>query len=58
MEGKYRNGENAMPYRVTQEDILSLGVDAAAVSVEISLSISSFPVCRAVADAEGSTPSA
>ena len=47
-----------MPYRVTQEDILSLGVDAAAVSVEISLSISSFPVCRAVAEAGGAALSA
>ena len=46
------------PYRVTQEDILSLGVDAAAVSVEISLSISSFPVCRAVAEAGGAALSA
>lgn len=42
-----------MPYRVTQEDILSLHTDAAAVSVELSLEISSTPVCRSVSAAGG-----
>lgn len=42
-----------MAHRVTQENILSLSVDGAAVSVEISLEISPFPVCRAVAEAGG-----
>jgi O-acetyl-ADP-ribose deacetylase (regulator of RNase III) len=42
-----------MSYRATQEDILSLHTDAAAVSVEISLEISPFPVCRALAAAGG-----
>ncbi|MBQ3481181.1 MAG: macro domain-containing protein [Oscillospiraceae bacterium] len=42
-----------MAYCVTQEDILSLRADAAAVSVEISLEISPFPVCLAVAEAGG-----
>ena len=42
-----------MSHRVTQEDILSLPVDGAAVSVEISLEISPFPVCLAVAAAGG-----
>ena len=42
-----------MPYRVTQEDILSLAVDAAALSVEISMEISSAPVCRALSACGG-----
>ena len=42
-----------MSYRVTQEDILSLRADAAALSVEISLEISHFPVCQALAAAGG-----
>lgn len=42
-----------MSYRVTQEDILSLHTDAAAVSVEISLDICSTPVCRVVSEAGG-----
>ena len=47
-----------MPHRVTQDDILSLSVDGAAVSVEISLEISPFPVCRTVAEAGGEALSA
>ena len=47
-----------MPYRVTQEDILSQSVDAAAVSVEISLEVSPFSVCRAIAEAGGAALSA
>ena len=42
-----------MSCRVTQEDILSLRADAAALSVEISLEISHFPVCQALAAAGG-----
>ena len=42
-----------MAYRVTQEDILSLRTDAAALSVEISLEISPFPVCQTLAAAGG-----
>ena len=44
-----------MAYRVTQEDILSLRTDAAALSVEISLEISPFPVCQTLAAAGGET---
>ena len=44
-----------MAYCVTQEDILSLRADAAAVSVEISLEISPFPVCQTLAAAGGET---
>ena len=42
-----------MPFRVTQEDILSLSVDAAAFSVEISMEISPTPVCRALSASGG-----
>lgn len=42
-----------MSYRVTQESILSLLADAAAVSVSISLEISQTPVCQEIAAAGG-----
>ena len=42
-----------MSYQVTQEDILSLHTGAAAVSVEISMEISSTPVCRRDSEAGG-----
>ena len=42
-----------MSYRVTQENILSLSADAAALSVEMSLDISPSPVCQDLAQAGG-----
>ena len=42
-----------MSYSVTQQDILSLSADGAAVSVEISLQISPSPVCLALGEAGG-----
>ena len=42
-----------MSYRVTQENILLLSVDAVAISVELELSPSETPLCQAVAAAGG-----
>ena len=42
-----------MAYRVTQENLLSLQVDAAAAIVEISLELSPTPVCREIDRAGG-----
>ena len=47
-----------MSYSVTQEEILSLRTDAAAVSVEIALDVSPTPVCQSVARFGGETLSA
>ena len=44
-----------MSYSVTQEELLSLRTDAAAVSVEIALDVSWTPVCQSVARFGGET---